>query len=459
MICKKCGKENPDNSQMCYFCGDNLYLQRGVNNNQSTSNMQVQDNNLNIFGVPLSQNMNNSQNQSIQQKNIIKFDNQSSSQNTQPLNNQLGSEIIFDIPISNSSSNLNGQNNNSALIQSTDISNNTIDAQDSNDLYNLKLENVSDNSSMNSNTKTAYSSQNDSDVENNTNLSSDKKESLNESINNIAISTTTPQNNVSQVQLQKKPKKGNGLFILGIVLIIVAGILIALPFLMKEPNRLKSIENNSNLKLSENGEINGTIKINSSSEEEYIVTSNYYKNNDVYNVKFELSKDDDIKNIYMSLSSKNLNIYIPSDFIDLFGSTKSDETQWINYSINFINEIDILNYKLAELFDSEHFKYVNDVNDTKHYRLLLDNQIFESNNINEYFYNRNLEIYANKDDFLSRFTITIDNIGESKSYLDIDIRFKEGSTSNVTIPSDVLSSALSLDSYIENNKILSIENN
>ena len=45
MICKKCGKENPDNSQMCYFCGDNLYLQRGVNNNQSTSNMQVQDNN------------------------------------------------------------------------------------------------------------------------------------------------------------------------------------------------------------------------------------------------------------------------------------------------------------------------------------------------------------------------------------------------------------------------------
>ena len=115
--------------------------------------------------------------------------------------------------------------------------------------------------------------------------------------------------------------------------------------------------------------------------------------------------------------------------------------------------MEIDNYKLAELFDENHFKYVNDVNDTKHYRLLLDNSIFASNNSIEYLDNLNLELYTNSNNYITRFATLISNIGDDNSSIDIDVKFGEDNSTSITIPQQALNTNLTLEEYIDNNKL------
>ena len=418
MICKRCGKENSDLANTCYFCGYNLAIQNNTNTASTNNNFQANTNSLNIFGVQ--------QNQSItsnvsSQNAEIRFDTTPSQPvNTQPLPNQM-------TPIS--------QNNFASL-------NNPIPDPISN------VQNSQQNPMPNNNPIPAQNYMNSSFVRNNINSAPISNNGLNNiGLNNSSIVSPIESNQTtSNIESVPKKKKGNTLFIVAAFLFVAAIVLIAIPFLTKGVDKIddSNISNNNALK----GEISIT---NTDMTQKYDVSSNYSKVEDYYNVKYELSSDEGSFNLYMEISKVGLNIYLPSEFIDLFGKTKSNESKWIKYSISFVKEINIDN-KLTELFDDSNFKYINDINDTKHYRLILDDKIYSVSSKEDFFNNKNLELYT-KDDSLTRFAILINNIGDKKTSINIDSNLYEDSSSKVVIPSNVSDNSLSLDLYIENNKI------
>lgn len=413
MICRKCGKDNPDTAQKCFFCGEDLETisnNNSINQNLYSNTMlnNNSDNDLGIFGVPEIQN--NLGQSNLQLSNSKK-------------------EILFDYIEENKEKIVNNTVNTNAETQPNNLRK-----------YNFSADNIQ-NINNSPNVRIDQNKLNEIG-------SVDKENELSENsvLNNVKSNTSSSMN--------KKKNGGKILFVLAVILVVVALILILIPILNKQGNRLDDINKNSKVNVDNSGDISGKVKISVNNiSYEYDVYSNYYKNEGALNIKIELSRESEMLNAYMDLSSTKLNIYIPSQFIDLFGKTKSEEIQWIKYSIDFFNEIDIDNYKLAELFDENHFKYINDVNDTKHYRLLLDNKIFSSNNSVEYLDNVNLELYTNKNNFITRFATVISNIGESKSTIDVDIKFKEDNSSVVIIPKEALNTELTLQDYIENNKL------
>ena len=342
MICRKCGKENSDFSQKCYFCGDNLSTQSTLNNQnvysntmQSSVNTINSNNNLNVFGVPGIQNNSNVNSiHPIVEKEEIKFD----------------SPVVESSPVIHQNTYNLGQSFNSVnTINSTNNINNVGTIQANPQMQQGSLINNVNPQGINNNIVTSDNNviKNEPIINQQTNLqtNNDAFEKNNNIQSNVQVLEQKAVPSVSNKKTNNK-KISNTLFIVAALLVVVALILIAIPILSKKTNRLEDINNNSKLNVNDNGEITGKLKIvHLNSNIEYDVKSNYYNNNGVYNIKLDLSLNNQLINSYIEVSSKSLNIYIPSEFIDLFGKTKSEETQWIKYSIDFINEIGINNIK------------------------------------------------------------------------------------------------------------------
>ena len=285
-----------------------------------------------------------------------------------------------------------------------------------------------------------------------------------------------------------KKTKGNANklipIIVGIVLILIALVLLFIAFNKSSNNSIAVLEkaiNNFEEKGKNSGTINANLLIGSGTSDtiNLSATAKYSKTNDIYNLALILNESIlyDEMSIYSTISEKDITLYAKSSLIDMLGLTSSAEDMWLYYFIDLTEfaddnlESNNDDFDLSDIIDEKHFKYINKVDNLRHYELVIDDDLINkiesksteeerqkiedslssiSNgemNLTETYI---IDFYIDDSNQLVKISMDLSDYMEDDeiSKVILSFEFMNLNSTTVEIPQDALSSQNDLETYI-----------
>lgn len=285
-----------------------------------------------------------------------------------------------------------------------------------------------------------------------------------------------------------KKTKGNANklipIIVGIVLILIALVLLFIAFNKSSNNSIAVLEkaiNNFEEKGKNSGTINANLLIESGTSDtiNLSATAKYSKTNDIYNLALILNESIlyDEMSIYSTISEKDITLYAKSSLIDMLGLTSSAEDMWLYYFIDLTEfaddnlESNNDDFDLSDIIDEKHFKYINKVDNLRHYELVIDDDLINkieskateeerqeiedslssiSNgemNLTETYI---IDFYIDDSNQLVKISMDLSDYMEDDeiSKVILSFEFMNLNSTTVEIPQDALSSQNDLETYI-----------
>lgn len=291
-------------------------------------------------------------------------------------------------------------------------------------------------------------------------------------------------NNMNGMVEPKNKKKNNWIFIISGILLASVAIIVLVFSLMKSSNNNILVLEQAIDNLSKQGENSATVDANLSlatsngdAIEFSLTVKTEKKNNDKIDMLMTLNKSllFDEMNVYASMDQKEINMYMESSLIDMFGMTSSLEPTWIYYTMsldemmetNNVNETE-LSIDLHDLLTKEHFVYIDKVGELKHYVLTIDQGIIDNitsklPSVDEEAMNGilssmvtlekpiKIDFYITKNNELSKIELNMsEHLEEVEdiSKLVFSISFSDLNSTKVEIPDAAKNSTVDLETYM-----------
>lgn len=205
-----------------------------------------------------------------------------------------------------------------------------------------------------------------------------------------------------------------------------------------------------------------------------ILSGSVVKENDNYKALIELSDNPLIGELkaYLDINNTNLKVYFPSTIYDLIFGIESDDTKWIKLEDKFNiddEKTDVSSYNVNDYLTENDFYLVSRENNNGTYCLVISNDLlkkftndteYEDDDLkNNYKINividevNNRIVNVNMDlvELFNCLDLDSEDIAEFKDMIEkfvLNLNVVYGGI-NVSIPDDVVSSAITSDEYIE----------
>lgn len=330
-------------------------------------------------------------------------------------------------------------------------------------------------------------------IENDTNLNTAGVGVSNE--NNIQTLATNQvinqvqNNNASQNNTNNK-KSNKLLFVISGVLLAIIAIVLVVMIFMKSTNNTVSVLEKAIYNLGVKGEDSLTIDAGLSfatttgeSISFSLTVKTEMKDEERGNAQITLNKSlfFNEMNIYSTINEDEVTLYAESSLVDMLGFTSSLTPTWLYYRLTLdelaqeTEEVTGEEIELQDLIDEEHFKYVDEANELRHYVLVVDQKLIDtlkeklSNLEDEYIKDMldsmetlekaiNIDFYINSSNELSKIEINMTEYlteeSEDISEFVLSVTFRDLNNTKVEIPSEVLNSNIDLETYINENTML-----
>jgi len=329
-------------------------------------------------------------------------------------------------------------------------------------------------------------------IENDTNLNAAGVGVNNE--NNIQTPTTNQV--VNQVQNNNVPqnntnnKKSNKLlFVIGGVLLAIVAIVLVVTAFMKSSNNPVSVLEKAIYNLGVKGEdsltIDAGLSFATTTGESFsfsLTVKTEMTGEESGNVQMTLNKSlfFDEMNIYSTVNKDEVTLYAESNVVDMLGFTSSLTPTWLYYRLPLdelaqeVEEVTGEEIRLQDLIDEEHFKYVDEANELRHYVLVVDQKLvdtlkeklsnLEDEDIKDMLDSMetlekaiNIDFYINSLNELSKIEINmteyLNEESQDISEFVLSMTFRDLNNTKVEIPSEALDSNLDLETYMSENII------
>lgn len=434
MVCKKCGANIADNSKFCGFCGNAVEVatEPVINQEQPTVEEKKQEN--------------------VEINTINTFDNV-----------DLGETIKIE-PIQINEQNISEQTPISPVANNQEIINNSVSVVNNEPIMNNTVENQIPVNGT---------------VVNNELMMNNSLE------NQVPVNGPMMQNNLNT----NKKKNNKLIFIIGVVvLVIVAVVLLVLSFIKSSNNSISVLKKslaNMEERADESITVNGNLSLSTNTGDSFVfnLSSKVVEKDDKMDMQITLEKSllfDEI-NAYATITEKEMKFYMQSSLIDMMGMTSSLDNKWIYYDFN-LDELEkseddnhleekLENMKLEDFIDEEHFVYVDEVNDLRHYELIIDQKLIDKikiklaelndEDINESINSMEqlektikIDFYINNKNELSKIELDMTEYledSEEISSIVLSIEFTGLNSTVVEIPNDAKNSNIDLETYTSSN--------
>lgn len=302
-----------------------------------------------------------------------------------------------------------------------------------------------------------------------------------------SLQSATPVNPAPESNTTKNKKSNKMLFIIIAAILVIAINVFAFMSLNKNKSSKANISvlekavGNINKKGENSGTMTLAVRVESVNEDAINLSANllYEKVNDDYNFNIKINKSaiTEEMNLYSVINKDNVNVYVESKTIDMLGLTKSDTNTWLVYSqaiadiTSQINKDENItqNVNFKDIIDKDHFKLVGKEGGLNHYKLIIDEKLFENaknklelddedketiesaiesikaSKIKSF----EIDLYITKSNEISKISIDlakIINIADLKK-AEVSIEFKDFNNTKVVIPQEALKSTMTIEDY------------
>lgn len=219
--------------------------------------------------------------------------------------------------------------------------------------------------------------------------------------------TVVPQSEMAMVSsvnvqpvIQPSPaepnKKNNKLMIIigGVVLAVVAVISVILAFNFLGNDKPLTALKKAIANLQENGKnsatVNANVSIATSTGESMTLSATVktvMKSDNEFDMQVTVNESlfFDEMNIYLTTTNQEIKMYLESTLIDMMGTTSSLTPTWVYYTMpleeimeefnSYESEMEI---DIEELIDEKHFVFIDEVNELRHYQLIIDQELIDT---------------------------------------------------------------------------------
>lgn len=230
----------------------------------------------------------------------------------------------------------------------------------------------------------------------------------------------------------------------------------------------------------------GTVKVSIEANGSYLNLNmnaylKYAKTNNGYDFQLGVDKSlfmDEV-NAYLRLTNNDITAYFPSNILDLLSGSYSSDSSYLKYNLKFsdlgdysldsiideVKNIEQEKVNFKDLLTENNFKYIGEENNLDHYQLILDDTFYKNlyseiddfdldeeylNQIkNQKYY---IDIYLNSKDNLEKIVLDFSNFMETDEFdkLLVTIEFKDLNNTIISIPQEVINSAIDINDYKKN---------
>lgn len=230
----------------------------------------------------------------------------------------------------------------------------------------------------------------------------------------------------------------------------------------------------------------GTVKVSIEANGSYLNLNmnaylKYAKTNNGYDFQLGVDKSlfmDEV-NAYLRLTNNDITAYFPSNILDLLSGSYSSDSSYLKYNLKFsdlgdysldsiideVKNIEQEKVNFKDLLTENNFKYIGEENSLDHYQLILDDTFYKNlyseiddfdldeeylNQIkNQKYY---IDIYLNSKDNLEKIVLDFSNFMETDEFdkLLVTIEFKDLNNTIISIPQEVINSAIDINDYYKN---------
>ncbi len=468
MVCKNCGKEITENSKFCGYCGQSLeeinlepINQQGVENDTYNNQPDLVSNVDGLNNVDNVASTLDTNNDVLNPSDVVP--------NVEGINN-----------VDNVASTL--ETNNDMLTQPDLVSN----VEGLNNVDNV-ASTLETNNDMLTQPDLVSNVEGLNNVDNVASTLEENNDMLTQNVEPIQTQTEQPETVKTESSKSEKKKSKNTrilLIILAVILVIAINVFAFMSMNKSSKSNISVLEKAvGNFK--EMGNESGTIVLGLRFESSTSDIANlsarflFQKENDEYkfNVKLDKSSINEEIDLYSVVNKDKANVYVNSKTFDMMGLTASDVNTWLVYSqaldeIN--NEIEKVeteenNIKINEIIDENHFKFIEKTGDLNHYKLVIDEALFESlknklelsdevkTSIEEAIEslkenkieNIEIDIYINKSNEIAKIEMDLAKMINSEDIKSavISIEFKDFNNTKIEIPKEALNSTMTIEDY------------